>query len=54
MVFGKRCDNRAFGVAFTHDAGTGEALFNGEFAVNAQGDDVEAGICAPQRVSLPG
>jgi hypothetical protein len=44
----------ATGVAFTRDAGTGEDLFNGEFLVNAQGEDVVAGIRTPQQVSLVG
>ena len=41
-------------MAFTRDAGTGEDLFNGEFLVNAQGEDVVAGIRTPQQVSLVG
>jgi pyruvate, orthophosphate dikinase len=44
----------ATGVAFTRDAGTGEDLFNGEFLVNAQGEDVVAGIRTPQQVTLVG
>jgi pyruvate,orthophosphate dikinase len=43
MVFGNLGDNSGTGVAFTRDAGTGEDLFNGEFLVNAQGEDVVAG-----------
>jgi pyruvate,orthophosphate dikinase len=54
MVFGNLGDNSATGVAFTRDAGTGEDLFNGEFLVNAQGEDVVAGIRTPQQVSLVG
>jgi pyruvate,orthophosphate dikinase len=42
------------GVAFSRDAGTGEDLFNGEFLVNAQGEDVVAGIRTPQQVTLVG
>jgi pyruvate, orthophosphate dikinase len=54
MVFGNLGDHSATGVAFTRDAGTGENLFNGEFLVNAQGEDVVAGIRTPQQVSLVG
>ncbi|MCF8161136.1 MAG: pyruvate, phosphate dikinase [Polaromonas sp.] len=54
MVFGNLGDNSATGVAFSRDAGTGEDLFNGEFLVNAQGEDVVAGIRTPQQVSLVG
>ncbi len=54
MVFGNLGDNSATGVAFTRDAGTGEDMFNGEFLVNAQGEDVVAGIRTPQQVSLVG
>ncbi|MBK8555855.1 MAG: pyruvate, phosphate dikinase [Lewinellaceae bacterium] len=54
MVFGNLGDTSATGVAFTRDAGTGEDLFNGEFLVNAQGEDVVAGIRTPQQVTLEG
>ncbi|NMD08998.1 MAG: pyruvate, phosphate dikinase [Phyllobacteriaceae bacterium] len=54
MVFGNLGNGSATGVAFTRDAGTGEDLFNGEFLVNAQGEDVVAGIRTPQQVSLIG
>ena len=54
MVFGNLGDTSATGVAFTRDAGTGENLFNGEFLVNAQGEDVVAGIRTPQQVTLEG
>ncbi|MCU0968000.1 MAG: pyruvate, phosphate dikinase [Rubrivivax sp.] len=54
MVFGNLGNHSATGVAFTRDAGTGEDLFNGEFLVNAQGEDVVAGIRTPQQVSLVG
>ncbi|MDO9112687.1 MAG: pyruvate, phosphate dikinase [Polaromonas sp.] len=54
MVFGNLGQSSATGVAFTRDAGTGEDLFNGEFLVNAQGEDVVAGIRTPQQVSLVG
>jgi pyruvate,orthophosphate dikinase len=54
MVFGNLGDHSATGVAFSRDAGTGEDLFNGEFLVNAQGEDVVAGIRTPQQVTLEG
>ncbi|MBL0148511.1 MAG: pyruvate, phosphate dikinase [Ideonella sp.] len=54
MVFGNLGDSSATGVAFSRDAGTGEDLFNGEFLVNAQGEDVVAGIRTPQQVTLVG
>ena len=54
MVFGNLGDSSATGVAFSRDAGTGEDLFNGEFLVNAQGEDVVAGIRTPQQVSRLG
>jgi len=54
MVFGNLGESSATGVAFSRDAGTGEDLFNGEFLVNAQGEDVVAGIRTPQQVSLVG
>ncbi|MFT3801880.1 MAG: pyruvate, phosphate dikinase [Burkholderiaceae bacterium] len=54
MVFGNLGSSSATGVAFTRDAATGEDLFNGEFLVDAQGEDVVAGIRTPQQVSLLG
>ncbi len=48
MVFGNLGDDSATGVAFTRDPSTGEKLFFGEFLVNAQGEDVVAGIRTPQ------
>jgi len=54
MVFGNMGDNSATGVAFTRDAGTGENIFNGEYLVNAQGEDVVAGIRTPQEITLEG
>jgi len=54
MVFGNLGDHSGTGVAFSRDAGTGEDLFNGEFLINAQGEDVVAGIRTPQQVSLVG
>jgi pyruvate,orthophosphate dikinase len=51
MVFGNMGDDSATGVAFTRDPATGENVFYGEFLVNAQGEDVVAGIRTPQPVS---
>ncbi len=54
MVFGNMGDNSATGVAFTRDAATGENIFNGEYLVNAQGEDVVAGIRTPQQITVEG
>jgi len=54
MVFGNMGLNSATGVAFTRDAGTGENLFNGEYLINAQGEDVVAGIRTPQQITKEG
>jgi len=54
MVFGNMGLNSATGVAFTRDASTGEDLFNGEYLINAQGEDVVAGIRTPQQITLEG
>jgi pyruvate,orthophosphate dikinase len=54
MVFGNMGENSATGVAFTRDAGTGENIFNGEYLINAQGEDVVAGIRTPQQITLEG
>ena len=54
MVFGNMGDTSATGVAFTRDSATGENLFNGEYLVNAQGEDVVAGIRTPQLISIEG
>ncbi|SDI58629.1 pyruvate, phosphate dikinase [Propionivibrio dicarboxylicus] len=54
MVFGNLGDNSGTGVAFTRDAATGEDMFNGEFLINAQGEDVVAGIRTPQQITLEG
>jgi len=54
MVFGNMGNNSATGVAFTRDSGTGEDLFNGEYLINAQGEDVVAGIRTPQQITLEG
>lgn len=54
MVFGNMGNNSATGVAFTRDASTGEKIFNGEYLVNAQGEDVVAGIRTPQQITFEG
>ncbi len=54
MVFGNMGENSGTGVAFTRDAGTGENIFNGEYLINAQGEDVVAGIRTPQQITLEG
>ncbi|MCF6237638.1 MAG: pyruvate, phosphate dikinase, partial [Candidatus Marinimicrobia bacterium] len=54
MVFGNMGDNSGTGVAFTRDAGTGEDVFNGEYLINAQGEDVVAGIRTPQQITKLG
>lgn len=54
MVFGNMGDNSATGVAFTRDSGNGENLFNGEYLVNAQGEDVVAGIRTPMEITIEG
>jgi pyruvate,orthophosphate dikinase len=51
MVFGNMGDDSATGVAFTRNPGTGENQFYGEFLVNAQGEDVVAGIRTPAPVN---
>ena len=54
MVFGNMGSNSGTGVAFTRDAGTGEDIFNGEYLINAQGEDVVAGVRTPQQITLEG
>jgi pyruvate,orthophosphate dikinase len=51
MVYGNMGDDCATGVAFTRDPATGEAMFYGEYLVNAQGEDVVAGTRTPQPVN---
>ncbi len=51
MVFGNMGENSATGVAFTRDAATGEKRFNGEYLINAQGEDVVAGIRTPLKIT---
>ena len=54
MVFGNMGDDCATGVAFTRDPSTGDNRFYGEYLVNAQGEDVVAGIRTPQHLTLAG
>jgi pyruvate,orthophosphate dikinase len=54
MVFGNMGMTSATGVCFSRDAATGENIFNGEYLVNAQGEDVVAGIRTPLEITLEG
>ena len=54
MVYGNMGDNSATGVAFSRDAATGENIFTGEYLINAQGEDVVAGIRTPQQITVEG
>ena len=54
MVFGNMGDKSATGVAFTRDAATGANIVNGEYLINAQGEDVVAGIRTPQQITIEG
>ncbi|MCF8295679.1 MAG: pyruvate, phosphate dikinase, partial [Bacteroidales bacterium] len=54
MVYGNMGNTSATGVAFTRDAATGEDIFNGEYLINAQGEDVVAGVRTPQEITLEG
>jgi pyruvate,orthophosphate dikinase len=54
MVFGNMGEDCATGVAFTRDPSTGTNLFYGEYLVNAQGEDVVAGIRTPQHLTVQG
>ncbi|MBT3244670.1 MAG: pyruvate, phosphate dikinase [Bacteroidetes bacterium] len=54
MVFGNMGQNSGTGVAFTRDAGTGEDIFNGEYLLDAQGEDVVAGVRTPRQITLEG
>jgi pyruvate,orthophosphate dikinase len=54
MVFGNMGDTSATGVCFSRDAGNGENIFNGEYLINAQGEDVVAGIRTPQQITREG
>jgi len=54
MVYGNMGNTSATGVAFTRDAATGENIFNGEYLINAQGEDVVAGVRTPQQITKEG
>jgi pyruvate,orthophosphate dikinase len=54
MVFGNMGENSGTGVAFTRNASTGENIFNGEYLINAQGEDVVSGVRTPQQITLKG
>jgi pyruvate,orthophosphate dikinase len=54
MVFGNMGNTSATGVCFSRDAGSGEDVFNGEYLINAQGEDVVAGIRTPQQITKSG
>ena len=54
MVFGNMGETSATGVCFSRDAAPGENIFNGEYLVNAQGEDVVAGIRTPQQITIEG
>lgn len=54
MVFGNMGQNSATGVAFTRDAATGENIFTGEYLIDAQGEDVVAGVRTPQQITKEG
>src|ERR1700748_2753865 len=54
MVFGNMGDDCATGVCFTRDPSTGENMFYGEYLVNAQGEDVVAGVRTPQHLTIAG
>ena len=54
MVYGNMGEHSGTGVCFTRDAGTGENVFNGEYLINAQGEDVVAGVRTPQQITKLG
>ncbi|HDZ40191.1 MAG TPA: pyruvate, phosphate dikinase [Bacteroidetes bacterium] len=54
MVFGNMGKKSGTGVAFTRDAATGENIFNGEYLIDAQGEDVVAGVRTPQQITHEG
>lgn len=54
MVFGNMGESSATGVCFSRDAATGEDIFIGEYLINAQGEDVVAGIRTPQQITKEG
>jgi len=54
MVYGNMGESSGTGVCFTRDAGTGENVFNGEYLINAQGEDVVAGVRTPRQITKLG
>ena len=54
MVYGNMGESSGTGVAFTRDAGTGEDIFNGEYLIDAQGEDVVAGVRTPRQITKEG
>ncbi len=54
MVYGNMGKTSGTGVAFTRDAATGEDIFNGEYLIDAQGEDVVAGVRTPQEITTEG
>jgi pyruvate,orthophosphate dikinase len=54
MVYGNMGDNSGTGVCFSRDAATGENIFNGEYLINAQGEDVVSGVRTPQEITKEG
>lgn len=54
MVYGNMGKTSGTGVAFTRDAATGEDVFNGEYLIDAQGEDVVAGVRTPQQITIEG
>ncbi|MBQ9465926.1 MAG: pyruvate, phosphate dikinase [Muribaculaceae bacterium] len=54
MVYGNMGNTSATGVCFSRDAATGENIFNGEYLINAQGEDVVAGVRTPQQIMTEG
>lgn len=54
MVYGNMGDTSGTGVCFTRDAGNGENVFSGEYLMNAQGEDVVAGVRTPQQITKLG
>ncbi|HBF88518.1 MAG TPA: pyruvate, phosphate dikinase [Bacteroidales bacterium] len=54
MVYGNMGSNSATGVCFSRDAATGEDIFNGEYLIDAQGEDVVSGVRTPQEITIEG
>lgn len=54
MVYGNMGKTSGTGVAFTRDSATGEDIFNGEYLLDAQGEDVVAGVRTPQEITIEG